>query len=309
MSLSLKVSSPTNPEPMGPRQPPQDKAAAAAATSAPQAKGGDNALQRRNVYVSGLPETFRAAEFREMCQAFGRVEASKLCIDTKCRPMKGYGFALFFEEGAAAKCIKHLNGHWLGGRTLQARLADVAATPAPLDPVSAHPPISRARLSSKLHRTPNSSLHSTAGMTDGPLGLTKSIPLSPCSSRELTPPITPSQATVNSTLFPPSDVGSGSRYSDNGSIAAPSTQPIFYHQVAMEQQMAPPAASFPAQPGYLPMPPAFFQPPMMGMPVYVTMPPWANSPAGTPQPFVLPTTMMSPGGCPQQFYSPVVFSP
>ncbi|KEG09001.1 putative RNA-binding protein, partial [Trypanosoma grayi] len=80
-----------------------------------------NSLQRRNVYVSGLPETYRAADFRELCQEFGRVEASKLCVDSKCRPTKGYGFALFYDEADAAWCIKNLNGRWIGGRSLQAR--------------------------------------------------------------------------------------------------------------------------------------------------------------------------------------------
>ncbi|ESL09028.1 hypothetical protein TRSC58_03259 [Trypanosoma rangeli SC58] len=126
------------------------------------------------------------------------------------------------------------------------------------------------RPSAKPHRTPNSSIHSTACMTDGPLGLTKSISLSPCSSQELTPPITPSQVNLTPPLVPTGEFGCGSRYSSNAAVGA---QPILYPEVPVEQQMVPPVGPLSAQPGYFPVPPAFLQPSMMGMPVYVTMPP------------------------------------
>ncbi|PWV16829.1 putative RNA-binding protein [Trypanosoma cruzi] len=283
-----------------------------AVNAAPSVKETGNSLQRRNVYVSGLPETFRAAEFREMCQAFGRVEASKLCIDTKCRPMKGYGFALFFEEEAAVKCIKHLHGHWLGGRTLQARLADAAATPVPLDPSSAHPPISRARPPSKGHRHLNSSMQLTNGYADVPLPFTSSISISPSSSQEQTPPLTPPQISLTPTLVSHSDLGGGNSHNgSNNSNASVATgaQPIFYHHVPMDQQMGHPMTSFSTQPGYLSVPSTFIPSPMMGMPMYVTVPPSTNMPPGPQQQFVLPATMMASGGYPQQLYPPVVFSP
>ncbi|KAG5504396.1 hypothetical protein JKF63_04847 [Porcisia hertigi] len=87
---------------------------------------------RRNVYISGVPPTYRSEEFRQLCQQFGRVEAAKLCVDNRNAPTKAYGFALYYSEESAASCIRGLNGSFLQGRCVQARLADSHATPQPL---------------------------------------------------------------------------------------------------------------------------------------------------------------------------------
>ncbi|KAK7194290.1 RNA-binding protein [Novymonas esmeraldas] len=103
--------------------------AAAAASDPPKLK---NANVRRNVYVSGVPSVYRSEDFRQLCQQFGRVEAAKLCVDSRHNPPKAYGFALYFSEESAAACIRGLNGSFLQGRCIQARLADYHATPQPL---------------------------------------------------------------------------------------------------------------------------------------------------------------------------------
>ncbi|KAI5688511.1 RNA recognition motif [Leishmania braziliensis] len=87
---------------------------------------------RRNVYISGVPPTYRSEDFRQLCQQFGRVEAAKLCVDNRNAPTKAYGFALYYSEESAASCIRGLNGSFLQGRCVQARLADSHATPQPL---------------------------------------------------------------------------------------------------------------------------------------------------------------------------------
>jgi hypothetical protein len=87
---------------------------------------------RRNVYISGIPPVYRSEEFRHLCMQFGRVEAAKLCVDNRNAPTKAYGFALYYSEESAAACIRGLNGSFLEGRCLQARLADSHATPQPL---------------------------------------------------------------------------------------------------------------------------------------------------------------------------------
>lgn len=88
-------------------------------------------LLHRNVYVSGLPTGFTSNNFRQLCQQFGKVEASKLCVDPNSSPTKGYGFCLFMDAESASACIKGLHGAVFGGRKLQARYADAAATPQP----------------------------------------------------------------------------------------------------------------------------------------------------------------------------------
>ncbi|CBZ27222.1 putative RNA-binding protein [Leishmania mexicana MHOM/GT/2001/U1103] len=87
---------------------------------------------RRNVYISGVPPTYHSEDFRQLCQQFGRVEAAKLCVDNRNAPTKAYGFALYYSEESAASCIRGLNGSFLQGRCVQARLADSHATPQPL---------------------------------------------------------------------------------------------------------------------------------------------------------------------------------
>ncbi|CCW65356.1 unnamed protein product [Phytomonas sp. EM1] len=103
----------------------------------------------RNVYISGLPSHYRSNDFRALCQRFGRVEASKLCVDGSTTPTKGYGFALFYTDESAAACIQGLNNALLCGRRLQVRYADPGATPRAANGVNAmetlHPPILRER--------------------------------------------------------------------------------------------------------------------------------------------------------------------
>lgn len=108
---------------------------------------GQSNLHRRNIYISGLPPHFASADFRSLCQQFGRVEALKVKIDASCTPTKGYGFALFYSEESAAACIRGLHGTFLSGRRLQARYADSDATPQAITldqgVGTLHPPIQR----------------------------------------------------------------------------------------------------------------------------------------------------------------------
>lgn len=91
-----------------------------------------NSLLHRNVYISGLPNTFRTANFRKMCQRFGTIEASKLCNVSE--GSKGFGFVLFVNKTSAMLCISELNGLSINGCLLQARYADASATPPPMAP-------------------------------------------------------------------------------------------------------------------------------------------------------------------------------
>lgn len=94
-------------------------------------------LQQRNVYMSGLPVDFRPSAFRAMCEVFGRIESSKLCMEAddanRCR---GFGFVLFYDVDSANSCIASLNGKVMQGKTLQVRRADLSAAPQPLNPVT-----------------------------------------------------------------------------------------------------------------------------------------------------------------------------
>ncbi|CAM36588.1 hypothetical protein, unknown function [Leishmania braziliensis MHOM/BR/75/M2904] len=94
-------------------------------------------LQQRNIYMSGLPVNFRPSAFRAMCGVFGRIESSKLCMESddssRCR---GFGFVLFYDVESANSCISSLNGKVMQGRTLQVRRADLSAAPQPLHPVT-----------------------------------------------------------------------------------------------------------------------------------------------------------------------------
>jgi RNA recognition motif-containing protein len=94
-------------------------------------------LQQRNVYMSGLPVDFRPSAFRAMCEVFGRIESSKLCMEaddaSRCR---GFGFVLFYDVDSANSCISSLNGKVMQGKTLQVRRADLSAAPQPLNPVT-----------------------------------------------------------------------------------------------------------------------------------------------------------------------------
>nr|CCC92048.1 putative RNA-binding protein RBP10 [Trypanosoma congolense IL3000] len=254
-------------------------------------------LQRRNVYVSGLPETYRASEFRDLCQAFGRVEASKLCIEGKCRPLKGYGFALFFEEEDANKCINGLNGLVLaGGRPLQARLADPAATPAPLDPTSAHPPISRIRTGVRNHRYPNASINSAGSALDGSVLLGQSMSFS---SRD---DLTDSQLGIASALLP----GGSAAPTPLHTPLQPSLHPAGVTQPpgAVGYSIAP----FPVPGGYMPIGPSFIPQQAVGMPLFVTMPPSTPVSGTAPQQLVVPTTVVAANGYTPQLCSSVLYS-
>ncbi|KPI87907.1 putative RNA-binding protein [Leptomonas seymouri] len=163
-SLSMLTASNTPAElEIGEKQPPKEPKAATAAVAATAAPVSHNAslaasigkskppqqpspLQadavetakvknqnvRRNVYISGIPPVYRSEEFRQLCMQFGRVEAAKLCVDNRNAPTKAYGFALYYSEESAAAAIRGLNGSFLQGRCVQARLADSHATPQPL---------------------------------------------------------------------------------------------------------------------------------------------------------------------------------
>ncbi|SCU66201.1 RNA-binding protein RBP10, putative [Trypanosoma equiperdum] len=259
-------------------------------------------LQRRNVYVSGLPETYRASEFRDLCQSFGRVEASKLCVDSKCRPAKGYGFALFFEEEDALKCIEGLNGRVLmGGRPLQARIADAAAAPAPLDPSIAHPPISRTRQGMKSHhRQLGASISSGSGPLDSSIVLGRSMSFS---SRD---DLTGSQLGLATALIP----GTGTPSAPTA-LHAPMQAPI--HGAGATQ---PPGAvgyslaPFPVPGGYMPVGHSFIPQQTVGMPLFVTMPQTAPVSTTVAQQVVVPTTaIVAPNGYTPQLCSSLVYPP
>jgi RNA recognition motif-containing protein len=111
-----------------PRPQPQISMASTAFVESEDPRKKESIVQR-NVYISGLPSYMQSSEFRELCQRFGRVEASKLCVEGPSNPTKGYGFVLYYSEASAAACIKELSGSYLNGRCLQARLADTHATP------------------------------------------------------------------------------------------------------------------------------------------------------------------------------------
>ncbi|KAL7708910.1 RNA-binding protein [Lotmaria passim] len=115
-----------------PSTPPPPSSKADSGTAAADGAKVKNQNVRRNVYISGVPPVYRSEEFRQLCMQFGRVEAAKLCVDNRNAPTKAYGFALYYSEESAAACIRGLNGSFLQGRCVQARLADSHATPQPL---------------------------------------------------------------------------------------------------------------------------------------------------------------------------------
>ncbi|KAG8341167.1 putative RNA-binding protein RBP10 [Trypanosoma vivax] len=254
-----------------------------------------SAIQRRNVYVSGLPETFSAADFRQLCQKFGRVEASKLCVDGKCRPTKGYGFALFFEEVGAMKCIQGLNGHPLNsGRPLQARLADHAATPAPLDPTSAHPPISRVRAagSGRWPSRPGSvSLGNSGALLDASFLRASNMSI----SRE---DMSPHQFSVAPIMVQPTTAPA--------SVHSPLTQ----SHAQTPDQGTPVGYSlspFPPAAGCMPLATQYVAQQPMGVPIFVAVPP--SVPSNMTQQLVMPATMVTQSNYMPHLHQSVMYTP
>lgn len=89
-------------------------------------------LQQRNVYISGLPANLRPSAFRAMCDVFGRIESSKLCMEgDNSNVCRGYGFVLFLSTESANACINSLNGKIMADKQLQVRRADLSAAPQP----------------------------------------------------------------------------------------------------------------------------------------------------------------------------------
>lgn len=212
-------------------------------------------LYCRNVYISGLPAYFTPHDFREMCQQYGRIEASKLCIDGNTLPTKGYGFALFCDELCAAACIQGLNGTFLSGRRLQARYADITATPQPVgDQASVHPPIQRdaeRRTNSRQQRRGGGGLYTPSQqITPMEQSLTPMIPTMPMMMPASGYQVMPASASMSPMVMSPTasslDQSSGvssmpvtmmpSPNQGNMLYYTPQVQPMFVPQQNVPQQ-------------------------------------------------------------------------
>lgn len=79
---------------------------------------------RGNVFVANLPKGFSDAELAQAFDRFGMVMGVCLARDAETGITKGHGLVDIAPASAAAEAVAELNGTEMGGRKIEARLAD-----------------------------------------------------------------------------------------------------------------------------------------------------------------------------------------
>lgn len=79
---------------------------------------------RGNVFVANLPHGYTDEELAQAFDDYGLVLGAHLARDPITGSTKGYGLVNIAPEKAAAKAAEALNGTEIGGRRIEARLAD-----------------------------------------------------------------------------------------------------------------------------------------------------------------------------------------
>jgi RNA recognition motif-containing protein len=79
---------------------------------------------RGNVFVANLPKGFTDSELAQAFDRFGMVMGACLARDQATGMTKGHGLVDLAPAGAAEQAVQEMNGIEIGGRKIEARLAD-----------------------------------------------------------------------------------------------------------------------------------------------------------------------------------------
>jgi RNA recognition motif-containing protein len=79
---------------------------------------------RGNVFVANLPKGFSDSELAQAFDRFGMVMGACLARDQATGVTKGHGLVDLAPAGAAEQAVQEMNGVEIGGRKIEARLAD-----------------------------------------------------------------------------------------------------------------------------------------------------------------------------------------
>ncbi|CAN9500456.1 unnamed protein product [Ophioblennius macclurei] len=86
-------------------------------------KGGAAASSSRNLWVSGLASTTRAADLKTLFSKYGKVVGAKVVTNAKSPGARCYGFVTMSTTEEATKCISHLHRTELHGRMISVERA------------------------------------------------------------------------------------------------------------------------------------------------------------------------------------------
>jgi len=76
-------------------------------------------MERRKLFVGGLPWKTTEKELREAFSKFGEVEEVKVIRDRRTGKSKGFGFVTFESAESAMKAKDGMNNTTLGDRTIK----------------------------------------------------------------------------------------------------------------------------------------------------------------------------------------------
>eukprot|EP00477_Mikrocytos_mackini_P000117 GAHX01000122.1.p1 GENE.GAHX01000122.1~~GAHX01000122.1.p1 ORF type:complete len:592 (+),score=139.78 GAHX01000122.1:62-1837(+) len=86
----------------------------------------ESQMRKKNVYIRGIPKTYKFDDFTKLCETFGGIESIWLAeLDGEDDDVrnKGYGYCCYKDATVAEKAIECLNGHFIENRSLYASIA------------------------------------------------------------------------------------------------------------------------------------------------------------------------------------------
>jgi RNA recognition motif-containing protein len=107
---------------------------------------------RGNVFVANLPKGYTDVQLAQAFDQFGIVMGACLARDLATGEVKGHGLVDLAPKGAAERAVAEMNGIEIGGRRIEARLADptmALTVPARLTPPERGEPRAPARSESR----------------------------------------------------------------------------------------------------------------------------------------------------------------
>ena len=84
--------------------------------------GLDKGPPGANVFVYGLPDRWKEAEFADEFKKFGEIVSIKVIYDKNTGTSKGYGFISYTQPEAAEEAVQALHGTVLAGRRLKVQI-------------------------------------------------------------------------------------------------------------------------------------------------------------------------------------------
>jgi RNA recognition motif-containing protein len=88
---------------------------------------GDEALDQRNLYVSGLAPSISEAQLKTMFEVFGEVASLKLMLNIHTGLSRGFAFVLFSDCESAHKAVAEMDHKMVEGQRLTVRFAEKRA--------------------------------------------------------------------------------------------------------------------------------------------------------------------------------------